>query len=149
MYRPNFCNECGTRLDCARRRMWGSARFCGNCARRLRQVGVAAPLMAGIVLVVGGYLAGRAGREHPPPLVIERAASRGVAAPLSAAAQQNENASEAPGGPSPESGEAVSMCGARTQKGKPCSRRVRGAGRCWQHKGKLAMLPSAKLIVQE
>jgi hypothetical protein len=44
--------------------------------------------------------------------------------------------------------ETVSICGARTQKGTPCQRRVRGTGRCWQHKGMPAMLPPSKLIVQ-
>ncbi|MGI8656894.1 MAG: hypothetical protein ACR2LC_16940 [Pyrinomonadaceae bacterium] len=44
--------------------------------------------------------------------------------------------------------EIVSICGARTQKGTPCSRRVRGTGRCWQHKGLPAMLPASKLIVE-
>jgi hypothetical protein len=45
--------------------------------------------------------------------------------------------------------EIVSICGARTQRGTPCSRRVRGTGRCWQHRGRGAMLPAAKLIVRE
>jgi hypothetical protein len=26
---------------------------------------------------------------------------------------------------------------------------VRGTGRCWQHRGRAAMLPAAKLIVRE
>jgi hypothetical protein len=43
--------------------------------------------------------------------------------------------------------EVVSICGARTKKGTPCSRRVRGEGRCWQHRGRPAMLPPQKLIV--
>jgi hypothetical protein len=43
--------------------------------------------------------------------------------------------------------EMVSICGARTKKGTPCSRRVRGTGRCWQHRGMPAMLPPEKLIV--
>ena len=30
----------------------------------------------------------------------------------------------------------VHLCGALTKKGTPCSRRVKGGGRCWQHKGK-------------
>ncbi|HEY9281988.1 MAG TPA: hypothetical protein VIP46_00905, partial [Pyrinomonadaceae bacterium] len=45
--------------------------------------------------------------------------------------------------------EVVSVCGARTKKGTPCSRRVRGTGRCWQHRGKPAMLPASKLIVRD
>jgi hypothetical protein len=36
--------------------------------------------------------------------------------------------------------ETVSICGARTQKGTPCQRRVRGTGRCWQHKGMPAII---------
>ncbi len=43
--------------------------------------------------------------------------------------------------------EAVYICGARTQKGTPCSRRVRGTGRCWQHLGMPAMIPLEKRLV--
>ena len=41
--------------------------------------------------------------------------------------------------------ETVYFCGAPTKKGTPCSRRVRGGGRCWQHKGQNALLPPEKL----
>lgn len=37
-------------------------------------------------------------------------------------------------------------CGAATKKGTPCSRKVKGGGRCWQHKGQAAILPPEKLI---
>lgn len=39
-------------------------------------------------------------------------------------------------------------CGARTQKGTPCTRRVRGGGRCWQHAGKPPMLAQEKLLIR-
>lgn len=39
------------------------------------------------------------------------------------------------------------FCGASTKKGMPCSRRVKGGGRCWQHEGQPAILPPEKLIV--
>jgi hypothetical protein len=29
------------------------------------------------------------------------------------------------------------ICGARTKSGKPCQRRVKGGGYCWQHREKL------------
>jgi hypothetical protein len=45
--------------------------------------------------------------------------------------------------------EAVYICGAMTKKGTPCSRRVRGGGRCWQHQGQNAMLPPEKLLVSQ
>jgi hypothetical protein len=44
--------------------------------------------------------------------------------------------------------EVVSICGARTKKGTPCQRRVRGTGRCYQHRGMPAMLPPEKLVVR-
>ncbi len=40
----------------------------------------------------------------------------------------------------------VYFCGAQTKKGAPCSRRVKGGGRCWQHEGLAAMLPPEKLL---
>lgn len=49
-------------------------------------------------------------------------------------------------GNQPNVAETVYFCGAETKKGMPCSRRVKGGGRCWQHEGQAAMLPNAKLI---
>lgn len=43
--------------------------------------------------------------------------------------------------------EPVYFCGAQTKKGTPCSRRVKGGGRCWQHEGQEAILPPDKLII--
>lgn len=43
--------------------------------------------------------------------------------------------------------EPVYFCGAQTKKGTPCSRKVKGGGRCWQHEGLAAMLPPEKLLV--
>lgn len=42
--------------------------------------------------------------------------------------------------------ETVYFCGAQTKKGTPCTRRVKGNERCWQHKGQVAMLPPEKLV---
>ncbi len=41
----------------------------------------------------------------------------------------------------------IYMCGAQTKKGTPCSRRVKGNVRCFQHTGMPAMLPPEKLRV--
>lgn len=43
--------------------------------------------------------------------------------------------------------EPVYWCGAQTKKGTPCSRKVKGGGRCWQHEGQAAMLPPEKLLI--
>lgn len=43
------------------------------------------------------------------------------------------------------SAETVYFCGAQTKKGTPCTRRVKGGGRCWQHENQAAMLSPEKL----
>jgi hypothetical protein len=45
--------------------------------------------------------------------------------------------------------EAVYLCGAQTKKGTTCSRRVKGGGRCWQHRGQPAMLSADKLVASQ
>ena len=169
MYRPNFCAECGERITRLRWRVWTSRRFCDGCDRRkFRRGRIVWPFAACAALLGLGYVGGRAVRPAAPPLVIERGASNPAsrASPLAAASGATNNATndatnvrdrnattygadgtetERPTDPA----EVVSICGARTKKGTPCSRRVRGTGRCWQHRGKPAMLPAAKLIVRE
>jgi hypothetical protein len=44
--------------------------------------------------------------------------------------------------------ESVYICGAKTKKGTPCSRRVKGSVRCWQHLGQEAVLPAKDLRIQ-
>ncbi len=51
--------------------------------------------------------------------------------------------------PSISAVEAVYFCGAETKKGTPCSRRVKGGGRCWQHRGQNALLTPEKLLVNQ
>lgn len=171
MYRPNFCAECGERVARARWRWWTSRRFCGSCERRFRRKRIVASLLLWAALFGVGFVLGRrAGTRTPPILVVERGGANvghvpGPAAAATGGAQQggeaDSNAGRASGsaaetryGPDGTSGErptdsaeVVSMCGARTQKGTPCQRRVRGTGRCWQHRGKSAMLPPSKLLV--
>lgn len=165
MYRPNFCAECGERVLRERWRAWTSRRFCPACERRAGRAW-ARTLAACFLLAAVAFATGRLMRPAPPPLTIERrelplpallaGQSRGAtqdgAAPqpppqsqMNAHHGPDGTASERPTDPS----EVVSMCGARTKKGTPCSRRVRGTGRCWQHRGKPAMLPASKLIVRD
>ena len=155
MYRPNFCAECGAKVLRLRWHLWTSRRFCPDCARRLRRTRVLPAFFTSLALVAAGYVAGRARRPTPSPLVIERRSD----SPLSDSDLANPN----PQTPSRPSGanlkedqntpasveEVVYLCGARTKKGTPCSRRVHGPVRCWQHKGSPAMLPQEKLLVKD
>jgi len=154
MYKPNFCSDCGTKLLRLRWHFWTSRRFCNDCARRLWQARLIPPFLAGVALIGLGYIAGRARRPAAPPLTIIRRADSPLTSPedpgganakiaATASAASSTNVSSAA---TPE--EDVYICGARTKKGTPCSRRVHGPVRCWQHKGMPAMLPQEKLLVK-
>ena len=104
-------------------------------------------LLVASALFLPGFLLGRLLRPPPPPLVIER----GMQAAPPAPAPGTQQPAYGPDGASNERPtdpeEVVYVCGARTKKGTPCQRRVRGPGRCWQHRGKPAILPPSKLLV--
>jgi hypothetical protein len=156
MYKPNFCAECGERITRPRWRIYTSRRFCPGCEGRFRRARMLLPLMAAVALFAIGLAAGRSTRTQPPPLVVQRG-ELPPAPPLPRAKTTGDmpeaegptldSSSSATPQPEPKYGsdgtaterptdpeETVSICGARTQKGTPCRRRVRGTGRCWQHK---------------
>jgi hypothetical protein len=107
-------------------------------------------LCAAIALLFCGYLAGRSRRPAPPPLIIARQANSPLSDGPSGAAPREVTGAAAPSHESPPTlvADDVYLCGARTKKGTPCSRRVHGPVRCWQHKGMPAMLPQEKLLVK-
>jgi hypothetical protein len=119
------------------------------------------PLSVCVALVGAGFYGGRAMRHAPPPLVIERDAPNSAPLLSQTPATGKQTAANAPADAKvygadgtererpTEATEIVSTCGARTKRGTPCTRRVRGTGRCWQHRGRPAMLPAAKLLVRE
>jgi hypothetical protein len=116
-------------------RAWTSRRFCDKCFRKFRkpQLLQRVSVTAGVLLL--GVLIGRGLKREPLPLVIQR--STAVPAQTESYAQPSVTV------------EQTYQCGARTKKGTPCSRRVHGPVRCWQHKGAKAMLPQEKLIIKE
>ena len=147
MYRPNFCSECGTKIVRLHWHPWTSRRFCDGCARRLRKERLQVPLVAALLLLSVGFATGRALRPQPPPLIIQRSENSPLAKSESPGlhGQSGVHANS----PTPPVEEVVYICGARTKKGTPCSRRVHQPGRCWQHKGMPAMLPAEKLVVKD
>ena len=135
-YRPNFCCECGEKIVRLRWRLWTSRKFCDKCFRGSGKNYWLQRAAATAVLMLTGILIGRGCRHERPPLIIER-----PALPSSQAAAAATD--------SPTPVEQPYTCGARTKKGKPCSRRVHGPIRCWQHKGMPAMLAPEKLIIKD
>lgn len=134
-YRPNFCSDCGERIVRLRWRVWTSRRFCDKCFPRFRKPQLLQRTCAVVVVLLFGMLIGRGWRREPPPLIIQRTASTTPQAD--------------PTTQPPIVAEQMYLCGARTKKGTPCSRRVHGPVRCWQHKGAKAMLPVEKLLIKE
>lgn len=144
MSNSNFCKNCGARLmdNGWRHRLRGA--ICEDCwtrpgvstrGRNLVVIG----LLAGSAFGIGRYL-----RPSPPPLIIQRGAN----SPLSDAAV-NLNGNPSSWKTNAPIDDNVYLCGARTQKGTPCRRRVHVAGeRCYQHKGRTAMVPLEKLTIK-
>lgn len=137
-YRPNFCCECGNKIVRLRWFAWTSRRFCDKCSRTFAKSHWLPPSLSLLVLLMFGVLLGRGCRSALPPLIIER--------PVSVPAQNS--IAVASTSPAPAANEEIYTCGARTKKGTPCSRRVHGPVRCWQHKGMPAMLPQEKLRIK-
>lgn len=163
MYRPRYCRECGQRIERERWRSWHSTGFCDRCAPRfhLDWLGRTSALIT-IGAVIGfGLGSWDAARQTAPapPLQIEPQTTTVLADLGSALAQGQEKESSANSGsrrnPPPDRPEStpdqssaksttrsksraeqVSICGAPTKSGKPCRRRVKGGGRCWQHRNK-------------
>jgi hypothetical protein len=146
MYRPNFCSECGAKIVRLHWHPWTSRRFCDTCARRLRKERLQLPLISAVLLFSMGFVTGRVLRPKPPPLIIQRSANSPLAKTESHSASSESGVN--PNSSAPLAEEIVYICGARTKKGTPCSRRVQQPTRCWQHKGAKAMLSEEKLVVK-
>jgi hypothetical protein len=154
MQRPNFCVECGERLA---QKGWSARlgrRYCDHCTHRLGTVATFRPIVVVALIGITAFAFGRYMRPASPPLIIQRAANsplsdfpvepgRASRASSSRDYQANQNQF---GSATNEEGY---ICGARTQKGTPCRRRVHVVGeRCFQHKGLPAMVPLEKLVIK-
>jgi hypothetical protein len=155
MHASNFCVECGERLGRKGWRARLSGNLCDRCAQRLGRFVSTRPIIIVALIAMLGFAIGRYRRPSPPPLIIQRAAN----SPLSdRAVNPNDNSPSAKRstGSNPNANltvttadDSVYICGARTQKGTPCRRRVHIAGeRCFQHKGMAAMVPPEKLTIK-
>lgn len=153
MHFTNFCATCGERLNEKRWRVWLRGPACRQCsarggnARRIRSIVVL------VLIVIAAFGLGQSLRPAPPPLTILRAANSPLSdLPVDLSEIEKRgglitNRSSGSAVPGPD--DIVYLCGARTQKGTPCKRRVHVAGeRCYQHKGKQAIVPLEKLTIK-
>jgi len=177
LFRPKFCANCGIKIERSEWRPWTSRRFCQVCETEFKgqdliiRVLVGACLVIGIVGVGGYFGRGVAQRsampdqakrfvDAPPPqstpVVAANAEGNSRPQPNSttrAATNVEVDSSNSPRRASnaidhsSAEGEVKYFCGAQTKKGTPCSRKVKGNIRCYQHEGLPAMLPPSRLRI--
>ena len=139
MAAARFCSECGERLKVKRASVLPFRSFCPTCSPRFshtRLMLIAVPvLFAAIGFAIGHYTSARepfyfigspvdlnANRAAPSAINNSDHSSRG-----NATLTQSEHLVISPSA-------ADTICGARTKSGKPCRRKVKGGGYCWQHR---------------
>jgi hypothetical protein len=179
-YKPNYCCNCGEKIERVNWTFTTSRRFCDVCKDDFVLQRLAPKLFVGLMAVIGIFGVGSYWRSGEKPLNVSSKQFAAIAPdssknPANRTSQVNTTSDIQPPAPSnsvqtnsqtgpqmpnlttklpskqtesaPNSAdETVYYCGAMTKKGTPCSRRVKGGGRCWQHKGQNAMLPPEKLI---
>lgn len=166
-FRPKFCANCGEKIE---RADWGlltSRRFCQVCESEFKGQDLLplVVLIAGSLLGVfgfGAYLKSDSGGEQAVrqplkqtafPLATKPSPQMPVnvePAPKTEAPPDRRQSTEPPAAHSTSvqrtvASEPAFYCGAETKKGTPCSRRVKGNIRCYQHKGMPAIAPAEQL----
>ena len=169
LYRPNYCANCGEKIERVEWGIFTSRRFCGVCESEfkghdiLTRAVVVVGVLAGVI-GVGGYLRS----DQSPPPTVARQATTLINRPTKLEGEAKPRPSESSPAPvrTPENvapveqlsgtkpspvkteiAEAAYICGAETKKGTPCSRRVKSNTRCYQHIGMPAMTNSERLKI--
>lgn len=153
LYKPNFCCNCGEKIERLDWNLLTSRRFCVACASEHKahdivpRVAVAAGALA-LMFGFGSFWTGSGRTESKAvetPVGIRSALpatepgrpsepSRTDPPPVSTA-QSPEQAKTASAAPA--NADIYYYCGALTKKGTPCSRKVKAKGqRCYQHAGR-------------
>lgn len=191
LYKPQFCCQCGEKIERVDWKLSTSRRFCDLCQTDftvyewLPKIGLIIGLVFGISFI-GSFLVNNGKTENALPtgnltglqpnkdLPDQRKIKQSAEIPSgqpengnliatpSIQTQTNsqnaavlnqqlerKNRAELTESRQNEKKEPVYFCGAETKKGTPCSRRVKGGGRCWQHAGKIAMLPDNQLSASQ
>ncbi len=167
LFRPSFCANCGERIERAEWSILTSRRFCAVCEIEYKGHEWLPRAVIGISVLIGifgfgSYLnSGSTSSDlqalRQPRRLAElhdsdnRAVSRSVSNTRTETAAAGKPAqidfsststTPAPAKfarPKTEIDEPINYCGAETKKGTPCSRRVKGNIRCYQHAGMPAM----------
>ncbi len=192
LYKPNYCCDCGEKIERVEWRFWTNRRFCEICETEhklddwLKRVFPVLFLVIGVFGLGGSFsgtesvskfsktekklslrsvaeVAPKEGRKVKSPEMrkknafksesqisekgrVERGAQLNVINRSSPADKELQRVVKVKSRQK-DTKETVYFCGAKTKKGSPCSRKVKGGGRCWQHEGREAILTAKELLV--
>ena len=175
LFRPSFCANCGEKVERSDWGLLTSRRFCAVCESELKAHDLVPRVIIGLGVLLGIFGLGSYLKSSSAEPQLARLATQPTERPVSAAqrdqlpanviaatpvpAQPQPASNQIPQAKSPLSvpsagqvaknagPDVVYMCGAMTKKGTPCTRRVHGPVRCFQHQGMPAMVPQEKLRI--
>jgi hypothetical protein len=142
MAAARFCSECGAQLRVKAIARVPVRAFCAHCSPRFNSARLM--LSAALVFCTAiGFAAGNYTKAREPFYFIgtpvEARSNRAGHATDRDAARSSRSTEPAPQREqvviSP--GTAEGICGAPTKSGRPCQRKVKDGGYCWQHRGKM------------
>lgn len=163
LFRPKYCSNCGENIDHAVWHFWTSRRFCDVCVTEfpIHEYAPKAVVGTSVLVILGAitsYLgAGNTLKDQTPERRFERTSLAAIQSKNTPAVIANKVGTPEPSptttSPAPAqladmstivSVEPQYFCGAATKKGTPCSRKVKGNTRCYQHQGMPAMASANK-----
>lgn len=172
LFRPSFCAHCGEKVERAEWGLLTSRRFCQVCESEFKGHDLLPRVLVGLgffggILGLGGFLDGGPVDEKGGSRQAQLATQRGWPPPATPGTNLSRPDATTTGpvnAPSPapprsetstRSGEVLNVgplksdpvyfCGAETRRGTPCSRRVKGRTRCFQHAGMPPMATPERL----
>lgn len=145
MRAAGFCSECGEKIN-VKRRLVPARLYCAQCAPRFRIARFVITALA-LLCLGAGFIAGWYTKSREPFYFIgtpvdlaSNRASVGQRDARSAGASSAETSEVQDQKPA---GDVETLCGAPTKSGRPCRRKVRGGGYCYQHRDKFPPKPNA------
>ena len=145
MSATKFCAICGEKINANRKRFPGFTICCPRCQKR-SPLQDYAPLALLCFCLLTGFFIGRLTTTRQPfnfigtPIDLQIARNALANESRESSADNNKAKFTAQANPREpnQSGEdeTLKLCGAPTKSGRPCRRKVRGGGYCYQHKDK-------------
>lgn len=140
MSATRYCSACGEKLKSNRSGLLALRNSCARCGKRFVQGRLLWFILLPMCLAIG-FAIGNYSKAREPFQYIGEAIEPGEhTATLPGAVEATVPDRNVSGSGQGENGRASlvveGICGARTKSGRPCQRRVKGGGRCWQHRDK-------------